>query len=145
MNEDDAETRTRAKGQSYRLQQQHEVAGGPLGIFGEEAKRHDLSIREVMAKVAEELKRRHPELQFRHRWEISKREIHEKLASVDPQLGQVLFVENAEIRPDGGVIEVLDRSGTYRVTLVSESKHQGNDVEKIRAGIKQGERRRTRI
>ena len=53
-------------------------------------------------------------------------------------LGQVLFVENAGIRPDGGVIEVRDRRGTYRVVLVSESKHQGNDVEKIRAGIKQG-------
>ncbi len=86
----------------------------------------------------EALKSEYPDLSFRHRWEIPKKEIHERLAAIDSKLGQVLFVENAEIRPDGGIIEVLDRSNQYRVALVSESKHQGNDVEKIRAGIKQG-------
>lgn len=49
-----------------------------------------------------------------------------------------MYVKNAEIKPDGGVIEVLDIFGQYRVVLVSEAKHQGNDVEKIRAGEKQG-------
>lgn len=67
-----------------------------------------------------------------------KKEIHERLAEIDPGLGQVLVVENATIKPDGVIIEVLDHSNRYRVVLVSESKHQGNDVEKIRAGIKQG-------
>ncbi len=33
---------------------------------------------------------------------------------------------------------MLDSAGKYRVVLVSESKHQGNDIEKIKAGIKQG-------
>ena len=50
----------------------------------------------------------------------------------------MLFVENAKIKPDGGIIEVMDRLDHYRVALVGESKHQGNDIEKIRAGIKQG-------
>ena len=135
---DDTEDRAISKGQSHRLQKQHEVAGGPLGIFGEEARRHDLSIREVMEKIAKALRIQHPALEFRHRWGISKQEINDRLAAIDPQLGQVLFVKKAEIRPDGGVIEVLDRFDQFRVTLVSESKHQGNDVEKILAGIKQG-------
>ncbi len=138
MGENGKDKRARAKGQSHRLQIQHEVAGGPLGIFGEEAKRHDLSLRAVMERIAEALKLQRPELEFRHRWEISKKEIHDRLAAIDSQLGKILFVENAEIRPDGGVIEVMDRFDQFRVTLVSESKHQGNDVEKIRAGIKQG-------
>lgn len=67
-----------------------------------------------------------------------KKEIHERLAEIDPGLDQVLVVENTTIKPDGVIIEVLDHSNRYRVVLVSESKHQGNDVEKIRAGIKQG-------
>jgi len=49
-----------------------------------------------------------------------------------------LFVQKARIKPDGGIIEVKDKFDNYRVVLVSESKHQGNDVAKIRAGIKQG-------
>ncbi len=138
MENDNTEDTARTKGQSLRLEKQHELAGGPLGIFGEEAKRHDLSIRHVMGKLMEELKNQYPMLSFRHRMEVSKKEINEKLSSLDSNLGQVLFVQKASVKPDGGIIEVQDNSGNYRVVLVSESKHQGNDVEKIRAGIKQG-------
>ena len=128
----------RGKGQSGRLQRQHELAGGPAGIFGELARDHDRKIGYVMSRVMHRLDRRYPGLSFRHRTEISKREINAKLASIDINLGQVLFVEQSGIRPDGGVIEVRDRHGKYRIVLVGESKHQGNDVEKIRAGIRQG-------
>ena len=138
MDENSSEEPTRGKGQSRRLEEQHKRAGGPAGIFGKEAKKHDLSIRGVMDLIAKELEDKYPDWMFRHRMEISKKEINDKLASVDPKLGRVLFVQNASIKPDGGVIEVKDRHGDYRVVLVSESKHQGNDVEKIRTGIKQG-------
>ena len=138
MGDENAEELTRGKGQSRRLERQHEHAGGPVGIFGEVAKRHDLSARVVMEMIIEWLKNQHPGLAFRHRAEISKQEINDKLASVDSSLGQVLFVQKASIKPDGGIIEVKDRHGAYRVVIVSESKHQGNDVEKILAGIKQG-------
>ena len=128
----------RGKGQAGRLQRQHELTGGPVGIFGELARRHDLAVGIVMSKLAKELESRLPNLSFRHRLQISKKEVNDKLESVDATLGQVLFVENASIKPDGGVIEVRDSRGNYRVVLVGESKHQGNDVEKIQAGIKQG-------
>ena len=138
MDHNSSEESTRGKGQSRRLEKQHERAGGPAGIFGQEAKKHDLSIRVVTEMIAEELKVQYPDWMFRHRMEISKKEINDRLASVDPKLGRVLFVQKASIKPDGGIIEVKDQSGDYRVVLVGESKHQGNDVEKIRAGIKQG-------
>ena len=126
------------KGQSNRLGVQHELSGGPLGIFGEEAKKHDSSIRDVMSLVERALEKQYAELEFRHRNKISKEEINNKLSSIDNKLGKVLFVQKASIKPDGGIIEVKDKSGNYRILLVSESKHQGNDVEKITAGIKQG-------
>ena len=140
MDDNDVE-KTRGKGQSRRLEIQHRRAGGPVGIFGETARKHDLSIRDVMEMIAQELSMQYPWLQFRHRQEVSKREINDKLESIAPELGQVLFVQKASIKPDGGVIEVLDKMGEYRIVLVSESKHQGNDVEKIRAGVKQGKNR----
>ncbi len=88
----------------------------------------------VLAKPAEEF----PDLEFRQRPFLSKKEINEKLRSFDPRLGQTLFVDNAGIRPDGGITEVMDQHGNWRIVLVGESKHQGNDVEKISAGIMQG-------
>ncbi len=129
---------TRGKGQSERLGVQQELAGGPLGIFGEEARKHDASIRDVMMWVKEALEKRYPNLSFRHRASILKKEINNKLSSLDDKLGKVLFVQKASIKPDGGIIEVEDKVGDFRIVLVSESKHQGNDVEKIISGIKQG-------
>jgi len=128
------------KGQSKRLQKQHRLAGGPRGIFGEEAKKHDLSIKEVNG-IMQTLQTIHPTLSFRLRSNISKIEINNKLTSLDPNLGQVLLVQKASIKPDGGIIEVRDKLGAYRIILVSESKHQGNDVKKISLGIKQGKKK----
>ncbi len=50
-------------------------------------------------------------------------------------MGQTLFVENASIRPDGGIIEVKDDNDNWRIVVVSEAKHQGKDIENIRNGI----------
>ena len=128
----------KGKGQALRLGIQQELGGGPLTIFGAAAQKHDLSIREVTAGVLVKLAEEFPNLEFQLRTSLSKREINRKLSGFDPRLGQALFVESASIRPDGGITEVKDRHGRWRVVLVGESKHQGNDVEKILAGVLQG-------
>ena len=129
---------THGEDPSKRLGLQHELTGGPLGIFSEEDKQHDAKIKHAVMVVYQSLKQYFPKLAIRHRSHISKREINSKLSSIDCSLGKVLYVENSNIRPDGGVIEVKDKFGKYRVVVVGESKHQGNDVEKIKSGIKQG-------
>ncbi len=132
------EVEFKGKGQALRLGIQQELGGGPLSIFGAAAQKHDLSIREVTAGVLTKLAEEFPNLEFRQRNSLAKKEINEKLRSFDPRLGQALFVESASIRPDGGITEVMDRNGKWRIVLVGESKHQGNDVEKILAGVLQG-------
>jgi type II restriction enzyme len=132
------EVEFKGKGQALRLAIQQELGGGPLSIFGAAAQKHDLSIREVTAGVLTKLAEEFPDIEFRQRTSLSKKEINEKLRSFDLRLGQALFVKSACIRPDGAITEVLDRNGKWRVILVGESKHQGNDVEKILAGVMQG-------
>lgn len=132
------EVQFKGKGQALRLGVQQELGGGPLSIFGAAAQKHDLSIREVTAGVLTKLAEEYPNLEFRQRVSLSKKEINEKLQGFDPRLGMALFVESASIRPDGAITEVQDRHGNWRVILVGESKHQGNDVEKILAGVLQG-------
>jgi type II restriction enzyme len=128
----------KGKGQALRLRIQQELGGGPLSIFGAAAQKHDLAIREVTAGVLTKLAEEFPNLEFRQRISLTKKEINEKLRSFDSRLGQALFVKSASIRPDGGITEVMDRHGDWRVILVGESKHQGNDVENILAGTLQG-------
>lgn len=123
------------KNQSNRLTQQHNDSHGVVGIFGEEAKLHDMTVKGISYHVYKQLESYYPQLVFRSRQSIKKSEINEALKKVDAELGQTLFLENANIEPDGGIIEVKDDNGNWRVVLVSEAKHQGKDIENIRKGV----------
>lgn len=131
----------KGKGQALRLRVQQELGGGPLTIFGAAAQKHDLAMREVTAGVLVKLAEEFPTFEFRQRVSLAKREINAKLEGFDKRLGQALFVKSASIRPDGGITEVLDKHGKWRIILVGESKHQGNDIENILAGVLQGKKK----
>lgn len=122
------------KNQSKRLTNQHKQSQGVVGIFGEEAKLHDLNVGKISKLVIEQLEKEYPQLTFRYRKNIKKEEINEALQKVDKDLGQTLFVSNSNIKPDGGIIEVKDDNGNWRIVLVSEAKHQGKDIENILKG-----------
>lgn len=122
------------KGQVSRLSQQHTQAGGVSGIFGLDARSHDLSTKQATILVQKMLMEQFPQLNFRIRKILQKSEIHSVMNKLDGSLGQQLFVATANIQPDGGILEVQDKYGNWRVILVSEAKHQGNDVANILAG-----------
>lgn len=126
------------KNQSNRLTTQQKENLGAIGIFGEEAKTHDILVGDVSKKAIEELEKEFPKLTFRYRTQISKEEINKALQEVDKELGQTLFVSESNIKPDGGLIEVKDDKDNWRVVLVSEAKHQGKDIENIQNGVKVG-------
>lgn len=122
------------KGQSNRLTTQQKDGQGPVTIFHRDAQIHDKEVYNTSTAVMKQLEAEFPMLSFRYRKDLSKKEINMALQKVDAYLGQTLFVENASIKPDGGIIEVRDDHGKWRVVLVSEAKHQGKDIENIRAG-----------
>lgn len=123
------------KNQSTRLTNQHKVSQGVVGIFGNNAKSHDLTVGSISLLVIEHLQKEYPKLSFRHRTSIKKEEINEALKKVHPELGQTLFVSNSSIKPDGGIIEVQDDNKEWRIILVTEAKHQGKDIENIKKGM----------
>lgn len=122
------------KKQSSRLTAQHKASQGEVGIFGAEAKVHDSMVCSISKAVAHELKAEYPQLSFRYRSTIKKAEINEALKKVDTQLGQTLFLPHSSIKPDGGIVEVKDDNGNWRIILVSEAKFQGKDIENILQG-----------
>ncbi len=126
------------KNQSERLTYQHKESNGVIGIFGDEAKLHDLAVGTISHQVMQRLEIEFPQLSFRYRIGIKKEEINKALKEIDPELGQTLFVPNASIIPDGGIIEVKDDNDKWRIILVSEAKHQGNDIENIKKGLMVG-------
>ena len=123
------------KKQTDRLSTEKIRGQGPKEIFGENAQKHDISVNDFSKVVFETLKKDFPNLEFRFRDSIEKKEINEKLNSIDARLGLTIFVEKASIKPDGGIIEVKDKDDKWRIVLVSEAKHQGKDIENISKGI----------
>lgn len=105
-----------------------------MGILNDETKFHDTKVSNISKTVQTTLEKEFPMLEFRYRKSISKKEINAALQRIDNNLGQTLFVGKAEIIPDGGILEVKDDNGQWRVILVSEAKYQGKDIENIRAG-----------
>lgn len=126
------------KNQSNRLTSQQKKSHGVIGIFGDEAKTHDTLVSKVSKKALSELRKKYPKFSFRYRNSVSKLEINKALHELDNDLGNTLFVRDSKIKPDGGLIEVKDDNGRWRVVLVSEAKHQGKDIENIQKGIKVG-------
>lgn len=122
------------KNQSNRLTIQQKDSNGVVGIFGAEAKKHDITVGEVSHLALKQLQEEYPQLEFQYRTSIKKEEINKALKKIDPGLGKTLFVSNSSIIPDGGIVEVKDDNGEWRIVLVSEAKHQGKDIENIKAG-----------
>lgn len=122
------------KSQSNRLTMQQKKGKGPITIFHTSAQIHDKEVSCTSIAVIKHLCSEFPRLTFRYRRDLPKKEINKALQKIDKYLGQTLFVDSANIRPDGGLIEVRDDNGNWRVILVSEAKHQGKDIENIRNG-----------
>ncbi len=123
------------KNQSKRLTDQHKISKGVIGIFGDEAKSHDVEVGKISHIVIEKLEEKYPQLTFRYRKNIKKEEINKALQKIDSELGQTLFVSSSNIKPDGGIIEVKDDKDNWRIVLISEAKHQGKDLENIKNGV----------
>lgn len=85
------------KKQSNRLTNQHKLSQGVVGIFGGDAKSHDLTVGTISKIVMQELEKEYSQLNFRYRVSIKKDEINESLKKVDPELGQTLFVSKSSI------------------------------------------------
>lgn len=131
----------RRKKQSERLSIQQEENEGAVGIFDEGAQKLDKKISDISKFVKDLLAQKYPQLKFRYRGTVSKKEINQALNELDERLGETILLPNARIKPDGGIIEVKDDYKRWRIILVSEAKYQGKDIENLRKGIKVGKKK----
>ncbi|WQW37896.1 restriction endonuclease [Helicobacter pylori] len=123
------------KNQSQRLSKQHKESQGVTNIFTDEARLHDMGVSSISKLVMQKLENEFKNLSFRHRASITKEEINSVLQGLDDELGKTLFIQSSKIKPDGGIIEVKDDDGNWRVILITEAKYQGKDIENIQKGI----------
>ncbi|WP_240328466.1 EcoRI family type II restriction endonuclease [Helicobacter pylori] len=117
------------------MSKQHKESLGVANIFTDEARLHDMGVSSISKLVMQKLEDEFKSLSFRHRASITKEEINSVLQGLDDELGRTLFIQSSKIKPDGGIIEVKDDDGNWRVILITEAKYQGKDIENIQKGI----------
>jgi type II restriction enzyme len=61
------------KNQSDRLASQHKQSQGVVGIFGDDAKLHDLTVGKISKQILEVLASKYPYLSFRYRESIKRK------------------------------------------------------------------------
>lgn len=90
--------RIKMKKQTDRLRAEKIRGQGPKEIFGENAQKHDMSVHSISNAIFNTLKKELPNLEFRFRRSLEKKEINQKLNEVDARLGVTIFLENASQR-----------------------------------------------
>jgi len=61
------------KNQSKRLTDQHKNSQGVVGIFGDDAKLHDITVGEISLLVIKQLEKEYPQLSFQYKTSIKKK------------------------------------------------------------------------
>jgi type II restriction enzyme len=100
--------------------------GGGKSINNEEAKKHDVKVRDVMKKLYEDLKKMYPQHTFRLEGTI-------KQCDIAHQLNPKYVPSNPKstIRPDGGILFMNDKP-----ILSTEAKKQGTNHQRCLEGKK---------
>ena len=65
---------------------------------------------------------------------FSVRTAQNAVGSFEEFLTNALYGGGSKDEPDGGIIEVKDDYGNWRIIVVSEAKYQGKDIENIKKG-----------
>ena len=61
------------KNQSKRLTDQHKNSQGVVGIFGDDAKLHDITVGEISLLVIKQLEKEYPQLSFQYKTSVKKK------------------------------------------------------------------------
>ncbi len=116
------------KSQSTRLTTQHKKSQGVVGIFGGEAKLHDLTVGEISNLVVAQLEEEYPQLTFRFRKCIRKEEINVALKKIDSELV-------AEAKHQGKDIENIKKGIQVGTADNQDLMAAGNAIERSHKNI----------
>lgn len=101
------------------------------------SKTMDKDIVVVIKAVIESLKKKYPKLLFEHQSTMSLTSIVAQLCKEFPQYASAFTEVSATsfIKPDGGFLFAVNRSGDRRLILVAEVKRQGTNNKRATEGL----------
>lgn len=94
----------------------------------------DRALRKVEARLYEKFRG----VQLHHAREWKLQEVVERLRTTFPQVDFHYFFATSAMRPDGGILSIVDKKGATYPILIAEKKNQGtNDLRALEGKAKQ--------
>ncbi len=98
-------------------------------VINKISKRQESALMRAVGRVRGELEKKYPGISFHwmSQWELCS--VIDRLKKIYPDVDFCMTFQTSSMRPDGGVLSILDRSGGMYPILISEKKNQGtNDI-----------------
>jgi type II restriction enzyme len=107
-------------------------------IINARSKRQERDLTRALNEVSAKLKEKFPGVQLHHVREWKLKDVVERLRQHFPDVDFHYSFNSSAMRPDGGILSLLDKTGKHLPILILEKKNQGtNDLRRLEGKEKQ--------
>lgn len=107
-------------------------------VINTRSKIQEKAMARAIRSVSTALKSKFPKIQLYHVTEWKLKEVVEKLRKDFPSVDFHYFFDTSAMRPDGGILSIVDKKGGLHPVLIAEKKNQGtNDLRALEGMSKQ--------
>lgn len=107
-------------------------------IINNTSKRQEKALDKAVKRVSLDLLNEFGGIKLFHETQWKLADVIEKLSSTFPKVNFHYFFESSAMRPDGGILSLVDQNGETYPILISEKKNQGtNDLRALEGMTKQ--------
>jgi type II restriction enzyme len=103
-------------------------------VINTKSKKQESLLMQALVIAVDNLASEFP-VEFRHETDVSIRDIVVDLRSRFPDVPFDHYFDNTSLRPDGGVLYLVDHDGIGYPVLISEAKRQGTNDARAREGL----------
>ena len=107
-------------------------------VINRTSKKQEKDLDKAIKKAVDELGDKYPYLVFEHKTHVKLSDVVDRIAQSFPKVDTKYHFRNTSMRPDGGILYIVDKEGKKYPILISEKKNQGtNDIRELEGKPKQ--------
>jgi len=105
-------------------------------VVNSNSKRQEKSLDNAVAKAIDAIEEKFPGLELTHEkgWKLV--DVVSNLKNAYPNINFTYFFKTSSMRPDGGIVSIVSKSGKKLPILISEKKNQGTNDKRALEGKK---------
>ena len=103
-------------------------------VINVRSKRQEKALDHALQIVEKQLHKEFPGVQLRHEIQWKLVDVVNRLRNTFPEIDFHYHFKNSAMKPDGGILSIVDKSDRGHVILITEKKNQGTNDSRVREG-----------